>query len=153
MLQTWSCRQNKKTSHSIRRALMQQICRPTHKCRTQINGPMHMSMYRTDNHKRAYDVGLINQDTAYITAQFSSLFPFFSLPFSLAAGTWDWPDAAAWMMARRCFALSSPWSAALTYQTLASRGSRRHPIPISVKYPQAYSAFGRPGDVSMIRPQ
>lgn len=54
------------------------------------------------------------------------------------------PVAAALMAARRCLALSSPWSAALTYQTLASRGSRLQPIPISVKYPMAYSAFARP---------
>jgi hypothetical protein len=74
---------------------MQQICKPNHKCRTQINAPMHISVYRTDNHKCNYDVGLIRQDTAYMTVQFSSLAPFFNLPFSLAVGTWDWPDAAA----------------------------------------------------------
>jgi hypothetical protein len=56
---------------------------------------MHISVYRTDNHKCNYDVGLIRQDTAYMTVQFSSLAPFFNLPFSLAVGTWDWPDAAA----------------------------------------------------------
>ena len=61
----------------------------------------------------------------------------------------DWgiglpPDAAARIAAIRCFALSSPWSAAFTYHTLASRGSLRQPMPISVKYPRAYSAFGRP---------
>lgn len=43
------------------------------------------------------------------------------------------PEAAARIAAMRCLARSSPWSAALTYQTLASRGSRRHPMPISVK--------------------
>ena len=58
------------------------------------------------------------------------------------AGTAGPPDAAARIAAMRCLALSSPPSAALTYQTFASRGSRRHPMPISVKNPSAYSAFG-----------
>jgi len=43
------------------------------------------------------------------------------------------PADAARMMANRCFAVSLPCSAARTYQTLASSGSRRHPMPISVK--------------------
>jgi hypothetical protein len=43
------------------------------------------------------------------------------------------PLAAARIAAMRCCARSSPASAALTYHTLASRGSRRHPMPISVK--------------------
>lgn len=43
------------------------------------------------------------------------------------------PSAAALIVAMRCLALSSPWSAALTYHTLASRGSRWQPMPISVK--------------------
>jgi hypothetical protein len=43
------------------------------------------------------------------------------------------PLAAALMAASLCFARSSPASAAFTYHTLASRGSRLHPIPISVK--------------------
>lgn len=75
----------------------------------------------------------------------------FDLPFSSFPPTWpDWlflifppasgsedldvePDAAARMAAMRCVARSSPWSAALTYHTLASSGSRRQPMPISVK--------------------
>lgn len=42
--------------------------------------------------------------------------------------------ATAWrMMASRCFAFSLPLSAARTYHTLASSGSRRQPMPISMK--------------------
>ena len=67
--------------------------------------------------------------------------PFFAI---WPATTLPSPDAAARMAAIRCLARSSPWSAARTYQTLASRGSRWHPMPISVKYPTAYSALGRP---------
>lgn len=54
------------------------------------------------------------------------------------------PLAAAWIVANLYFARSSPPSAAFTYHTFASRGSRLHPIPISVKYPTAYCAFARP---------
>ena len=43
------------------------------------------------------------------------------------------PAAAARMAAIRCLARSSPLSAARTYQTLASSGSRRQPMPDSVK--------------------
>lgn len=70
----------------------------------------------------------------------SSLPPFASLAFFGEATSMGvpWPETAACIMASRCLALSSPASAALTYQTLASRMSRRHPIPISVKYPTAY---------------
>ncbi len=60
------------------------------------------------------------------------------------------PLAAARIAANRTLARSSPESAAFTYQTLASRGSRRVPIPISVKYPTAYSALVRPGDMSVL---
>jgi hypothetical protein len=70
---------------------------------------------------------------------------FFILPFLGAVASICVPPlAAARMAANLCFARSSPASAALTYQTLASRGSRRVPMPISVKYPTAYSAFVRP---------
>ena len=51
------------------------------------------------------------------------------------------PTAAARMAASRCFARSSPLSAARTYHTFASSASRRQPIPISVKYPIAYCAL------------
>ena len=43
------------------------------------------------------------------------------------------PLMAARMASRRCLARSSPLSAALTYQTFASRMSRRQPMPVSVK--------------------
>lgn len=43
------------------------------------------------------------------------------------------PVSALRMIAKRAIARSSPWSAARTYQTLASRGFRRQPMPISVK--------------------
>lgn len=68
------------------------------------------------------------------------IFPFLAGPTSMGVP----PLAAARIAARRCRARSSPASAALTYHTLASRGSRRHPMPISVKYPTAYSAFVSP---------
>lgn len=45
----------------------------------------------------------------------------------------DAPEAAAVMAANLCLARSSPDSAALTYHLLDSRGSRRQPMPISVK--------------------
>ena len=45
----------------------------------------------------------------------------------------DAPEAAAVMAANLCLARSSPDSAALTYHLLDSKGSRRHPMPISVK--------------------
>ena len=45
----------------------------------------------------------------------------------------DAPEAAAVMAANLCFARSSPDSAALTYHLLDSKGSRRQPMPISVK--------------------
>jgi len=43
------------------------------------------------------------------------------------------PVSALRMIAKRAMARSSPWSAARTYHTLASRGFRRQPMPISVK--------------------
>ena len=43
------------------------------------------------------------------------------------------PEAAAVMAANLSLARSSPDSAALTYHLFDSRGSRRQPIPISVK--------------------
>jgi hypothetical protein len=43
------------------------------------------------------------------------------------------PAAAPRMIFSRCLAFSLPFSAARTYQTLASSGSRRQPMPISVK--------------------
>jgi len=43
------------------------------------------------------------------------------------------PAAAPRMSFRRCLAFSLPFSAARTYQTLASNWSRRQPMPISVK--------------------
>ena len=45
----------------------------------------------------------------------------------------DAPEAAAVMAANLCLARSSPDSAALTYHLLDSKGSRRQPMPISVK--------------------
>lgn len=51
----------------------------------------------------------------------------------LDAETDDAPEAAAVMAANLCLARSSPDSAALTYHLLDSRGSRRQPMPISVK--------------------
>ncbi len=89
-----------------------------------------------------------NALTNYATQKIPHLLPFFSPSSSLPsffplpgdpgdairdAGMAPPPEAAARMAARRCFARSSPESAALTYQTLASRGSRRQPMPISVK--------------------
>lgn len=62
-----------------------------------------------------------------------SLLPFSEELFRLCGGMFPPPEAAARIAAIRCFARSSPWSAARTYQTFASRGSRRQPMPISVK--------------------
>ena len=45
----------------------------------------------------------------------------------------DAPEAAAVMAANLSLARSSPDSAALTYHRLDSKGSRRQPMPISVK--------------------
>jgi len=74
-----------------------------------------------------------------------ALFLFFIFPLLGAATSVGMPPlAAARIAAKRSFARWSPPSAAFTYQTLASRGSRRHPMPISVKYPTAYSALVRP---------
>lgn len=58
------------------------------------------------------------------------------------------PASSAWMMASRCFARASPWSAARTYQTCASIASRWQPMPCSLKYPAAYCALGRPNTQS-----
>ena len=75
-----------------------------------------------------------------MTTQLSSFSPeavvccFFILPFRGGPTCIGVPPlTAARMAARRCFARSSPASAAFTYQTLASRMSLRHPMPISVK--------------------
>ena len=54
------------------------------------------------------------------------------------------PASASRITFSRAMARSSPCSAALTYHTFACSGSLRQPIPCSVKYPAAYSAFGRP---------
>ena len=61
------------------------------------------------------------------------------LPLPLA-----FPASASRITFSRAMARSSPCSAALTYHTFACSGSLRQPIPCSVKYPAAYSAFGRP---------
>ena len=82
---------------------------------------------------------------AHITMQSFSL-PANSLALAsaLVMGMPVSPDAAARIIANLCAAVSLPLSAARTYHMLASRGSLRQPIPISVKYPIAYSAFGKP---------
>lgn len=72
----------------------------------------------------------------HITTQLSSFAPvfFFRLGFLGGATSIGIPPLAAARIAfNLCLARSSPASAALTYQTLASSMSRLHPIPISVK--------------------
>lgn len=67
---------------------------------------------------------------------------FFFRDFAAVMGS---APAAAFRMAfRRVCARGSPWSAALTYHTFASRASGWQPMPVSVKNPNVYSAFGRP---------
>lgn len=73
----------------------------------------------------------------HITRQLSSFVPLFVfLRFWAFAGPTSIgmpPLAAARMALSLCLARSSPASAALTYQTLASRMSLLQPMPISVK--------------------
>lgn len=75
--------------------------------------------------------------SAHITRQLSSFVPLFVfLRLCAFAGPTSMgmpPLAAARMALSLCLARSSPASAALTYQTLASRMSLLQPMPISVK--------------------
>lgn len=74
---------------------------------------------------------------AHITRQLSSFVPLFDFlrlwAFAGPTSIGIPPLAAARMALSLCLARSSPASAALTYQTLASRMSLLQPIPISVK--------------------
>lgn len=73
----------------------------------------------------------------HITTQLSSFVPSFVFlrlwAFAGPTSIGIPPLAAARIALSLCLARSSPASAALTYQTLASRMSLLQPIPISVK--------------------
>ncbi len=62
----------------------------------------------------------------------SPVFPLLVFDFDAEEAD-DAPEAAAVMAANLCLARSSPDSAAFTYHLLDSKGSRRQPMPISVK--------------------
>lgn len=91
----------------------------------------------SDKSMLTHDQGPLNVLCDHITRQLSSFVPLFDfLRFWAFAGATSIgvpPLAAARMAFSLCLARSSPASAALTYQTLASRISLLQPMPISVK--------------------
>ena len=92
-----------------------------------------MQVCNVSNQKRPQRLGFPLSSSTFPAIALLDLLLFGFAGNSEVGGRAGPPDAAARIAAIRCFARSSPSSAALTYQTLASRGSRRQPIPISVK--------------------
>jgi hypothetical protein len=101
----------KKSLHSTQKLDMQQVCKSSLICRTQCQCYIAHAAFDA---KIVVDVLLsvavlfvkgqcdkrcrsshVKQEPAYMTAQFSSLAPFLSLPLSLVVAAGTWPDAAA----------------------------------------------------------